>query len=126
MAFHAATTTRTGEKSVPVAFFSLEMSAEQLGTRILSERARLDSEQIRRGKLNSEDFDRLVDASNAISSAPFFIDDTPSLSISQVSTRARRLKRTSGLGLIVVDYVQLLGPELGKKQDAQARRLRVY
>ena len=79
MAFHAATTTRSGEKSVPVAFFSLEMSAEQLGTRILSERARLDSEQIRRGKLNSGDFDSLVDASNAISSAPFFIDDTPSI-----------------------------------------------
>ena len=123
MAFHAATTTRSGEKSVPVAFFSLEMSAEQLGTRILSERARLDSEQIRRGKLNSRDFDSLVDASNAISSAPFFIDDTPSISISQVSSRARRLKRTSGLGLIVVDYVQLLGPELGKKPENRTQEI---
>ena len=122
MAFHAATTTRSGEKSVPVAFFSLEMSAEQLGTRILSERARLDSE-IRRGKLNSRDFDSLVDASNAISSAPFFIDDTPSISISQVSSRARRLKRTSGLGLIVVDYVQLLGPELGKKPENRTQEI---
>ena len=123
MAFHAATTTRTGEKSVPVAFFSLEMSAEQLGTRILSERARLDSEQIRRGKLNSRDFDSLVNASNAISSAPFFIDDTPSLSISQVSSRARRLKRTSGLGLLVIDYIQLLSPELGKKPENRTQEI---
>ena len=79
IAFHAATTTRSGEASVPVAFFSLEMAAEQLGTRILSERAQIDSEQIRRGKLDGPEFDRLVGASNNISAAPFFIDDTPSL-----------------------------------------------
>ena len=70
IAFHAAITTRTGETAVPVAFFSLEMAAEQLGTRILSERAQIDSEQIRRGKLNSVEFDQLVIASNAISGAP--------------------------------------------------------
>ena len=80
------------------------MAAEQLGTRILSERAQVDSEQIRRGKLNSAEFDQLVFASNAISRAPFFIDDTPSLSVSQLSSRARRMKHTSGLGLIIVDY----------------------
>ena len=74
------------ETAVPVAFFSLEMAAEQLGTRILSERAQVDSEQIRRGKLNSAEFDQLVIASNAISGAPFFIDDTPSLSVSQLES----------------------------------------
>ena len=108
MAFHTATTTRTGEMAAPVAFFSLEMSAEQLGTRILSERAKIDSEQIRRGKLDTEEFDRLIAASNSISAAPFFIDDTPSLSVSQISSRARRMKRTTGLGLIVIDYLQLM------------------
>ena len=121
--FHAAITTRTGEKSVPVAFFSLEMAAEQLGTRILSERAQVDSEQIRRGKLNSTEFDQLVGASNAISSAPFFIDDTPSLSVSQLASRARRLKRTSGLGLIVVDYLQLLTAQLGVKSENRVQEI---
>ena len=103
MAFHSATTTRTGEEARPVAFFSLEMSAEQLGTRILSERARIDSNAIRQGDLNAEEFDRLVEVSNQLSVAPFYIDDTPSLSVSQVASRARRMKRTGGLGLIVVD-----------------------
>ena len=123
IAFHAAVTTRTGETAVPVAFFSLEMAAEQLGTRILSERAQVDSEQIRRGKLNSTEFDQLVSASNAISSAPFFIDDTPSLSVSQLASRARRLKRTSGLGLIIVDYLQLLTPQLGVKSENRVQEI---
>ena len=107
IAFHAATTTRTDENFVPVAFFSLEMAAEQLGTRILAERAQVDSEQIRRGKLNSREFDQLVSASNAISSAPFYVDDTPSLSVSQLASRARRLKRTTGLA---VSYTHLTLP----------------
>ena len=123
IAFHAAITNRTGETPVPVAFFSLEMAAEQLGTRILSERAQVDSEQIRRGKLNSTEFDQLIVASNAISGAPFFIDDTPSLSVSQLSSRARRLKRTSGLGLIIVDYLQLLTPQLGVKSENRVQEI---
>ncbi len=123
IAFHAATTTHTGEESVPVAFFSLEMAAEQLGTRILSERSQIDSEQIRRGKLDGPEFDRLVSASNSISSAPFFIDDTPSLSVSQLASRARRLKRTTGLGLIVVDYLQLLTPQLGIKSENRVQEI---
>lgn len=123
MAFHTATTTRTGEMAAPVAFFSLEMSAEQLGNRILSERARISSELIRRGKLDSEEFERLITASNTISSAPFFIDDTPSLSVSQLASRARRLKRTSGLGLIVVDYLQLLTPQLGLRTENRVQEI---
>ena len=113
----------SGEESVPVAFFSLEMAAEQLGTRILAERAQVDSEQIRRGKLNSVEFDQLVSASNAISSAPFFIDDTPSLSVSHLASRARRMKRTSGLGLIVVDYLQLLTPQLGVRSENRVQEI---
>ena len=123
IAFHAATTKRTGENAVPVAFFSLEMAAEQLGTRILAERAQVDSEQIRRGKLNSQEFDQLVSASNAISSSPFYIDDTPSLSVSQLASRARRLKRTIGLGLIVVDYLQLLTPQLGVRSENRVQEI---
>ena len=123
MAFHAATTTRTAEEARPVAFFSLEMSAEQLATRILSERARIDSNAIRQGDLNAEEFDRLVEVSNQLSFSPFFIDDTPSLSVSQVASRARRMKRTSGLGLIVVDYLQLLAPQLGVKSENRVQEI---
>jgi replicative DNA helicase len=121
--FHIATTTRTGEKAAPVAFFSLEMSAEQLGTRIMSERAQIDSSSIRQGQLTSDDFDRLVEASNSMSAAPFFIDDTPSLSVSQVASRARRLKRTTGLGLIIVDYLQLLMPQLGVRPENRVQEI---
>ena len=123
MAFHAATTTRTGENAVPVAFFSLEMSAEQLGTRILAEQSELDSEGIRRGRLNTAEFSQLVEASTRISSAPFFIDDTPGLSVSQVASRARRLKRTHGLGLIVVDYLQLLGAQIGVRAENRVQEI---
>ena len=123
MAFHTATTTRTGETAAPVAFFSLEMSAEQLGTRILSERAQIDSNAIRQGELNAEEFDRLVEVSNQLSVSPFFIDDTPSLSVSQVASRARRMKRTTGLGLIVVDYLQLLAPQLGVKSENRVQEI---
>ena len=73
--------------------------------------------------MNSRDFDNLVNASNAISSASFFIDDTPAISISQVSSRARRLKRTTGLGLVVIDYIQLLAPELGKKTENRTQEI---
>ena len=123
MAFHAATTTRTGERSVPVAFFSLEMSADQLGTRILAEAAELDSEAIRRGRLKKAEFAQLVDASARISDAKFFIDDTPGLSISQVASRARRLKRTHGLGLIVVDYLQLLSAQIGVRAENRVQEI---
>ena len=123
IAFHAATTTWTGEESVPVAFFSLEMSAEQLGMRILSERSEIDSENIRRGNLNDREFIQLVDASNAIGSAAFYIDDTPAISVSQLASRARRLKRTSGLGLIVVDYLQLLSAQFGTRPENRVQEI---
>jgi replicative DNA helicase len=91
-----------------VAFFSLEMSAEQLATRILAEQAEVASHKIRQGELENEEFDRLVVAAQDLHRLPLYIDDTPALSVSALRTRARRLKRQHGLGLIVIDYLQLL------------------
>ncbi|MFA9230754.1 MAG: hypothetical protein RIR95_2153 [Pseudomonadota bacterium] len=91
-----------------VGFFSLEMSAEQLAARILSEASEVPSEQIRRGDMTEVEFRRFVDAAKALESCPLYIDDTPALPISQVAARARRLKRTHGLDVLVIDYLQLL------------------
>ncbi len=91
-----------------VGFFSLEMSAEQLAARILSEASEVPSEQIRRGDMTEGEFRRFVDAAKQLESCPLYIDDTPALPISQVAARARRLKRTHGLDVLMVDYLQLL------------------
>ena len=91
-----------------VGFFSLEMSAEQLATRIMSEQAGIPSEKIRRGMIEEVEFKRLVEASQEMASLPLFIDQTGGISIAQLAARARRLKRQQGLGLIIVDYLQLL------------------
>lgn len=91
-----------------VGFFSLEMSAEQLAARILSEAAEVPSEQIRRGDMSEDEFRRFVEAAKALEHCPLFIDDTPALPISQVAARARRLKRTQGLDVLIIDYLQLL------------------
>ena len=90
-----------------VGFFSLEMSAEQLATRILSETSEIPSEQIRRGDMTEAEFRRFVDAARTLESCPLFIDDTPALPINQLAVRARRLKRMHGLDLMLVDYLQL-------------------
>ena len=91
-----------------VGFFSLEMSAEQLAARILSEASEVPSDQIRRGDMTETEFRRFVEAAKALESCPLFIDDTPALPISQLAARARRLKRTHGLDVIFVDYLQLV------------------
>jgi replicative DNA helicase len=91
-----------------VAFFSLEMSSDQLATRVLAEQANINSESLRMGKINQAEFNSLARAAGALSELPFYIDDTPALSIAALRTRARRLKRQRGVGLIVVDYLQLL------------------
>ena len=91
-----------------VGFFSLEMSAEQLASRILSEVAEIPSNQIRRGDFTESEFRRVVDAAKELEAAPLFIDDTPALPISQLAARARRLKRTHGLDALFVDYLQLV------------------
>jgi replicative DNA helicase len=91
-----------------VGLFSLEMSAEQLATRILSEQASIPSEKIRRGMIDEAEFKRLVEASQEMATLPLFIDQTGGISVGQLAARARRLKRQHGLGLIVIDYLQLL------------------
>jgi len=97
-----------------VGFFSLEMSAEQLAARILSEASEVPSEQIRRGDMTEGEFRRFVEAAKALEACPLFIDDTPALPISQVAARARRLKRMHGLDVLFVDYLQLLRPATAK------------
>jgi replicative DNA helicase len=91
-----------------VAFFSLEMSADQLATRVLSEQSGISSENLRMGKISREDFKQLARAAAELESLPLYIDDTPGLTIAALRTRARRMKRQRGIGLIIVDYLQLL------------------
>lgn len=92
-----------------VGFFSLEMSAAQLAQRILSEAAEVPSEQIRKGDLNPQEFQRYLRAAQDLENCPLYIDDTPALPIAQVAARARRLKRSpQGLDLLIIDYLQLL------------------
>jgi replicative DNA helicase len=91
-----------------VGFYSLEMSAEQLAARILSEAAEIPSQQIRSGDMTEPEFRRFVDAAKALEACPLYIDDTPALPISQLAARARRLKRTHGLDVLIVDYLQLV------------------
>lgn len=91
-----------------VGFYSLEMSAEQLAARVLSEAAEVPSEQIRKGDMTEEEFRRFVEAAKTLESCPLYIDDTPALPIAQLAARARRLKRTHGLDLLIVDYLQLV------------------
>ena len=101
-----------------VGFFSLEMSAEQLATRILAEQAEISSSDIRRGNIHESQFSRLVDVSNLMSTVPLFIDDTGGISVQQLAARARRLKRQKGLDLLIVDYLQLLS---GSKKASENR-----
>ncbi|MEO1704443.1 MAG: replicative DNA helicase [Pseudomonadota bacterium] len=97
-----------------VGFYSLEMSAEQLAARILSEAAEIPSEQIRKGDMTETEFRRFVEAAKELEACPLFIDDTPALPISQLAARARRLKRTHGLDVLIVDYLQLVRPASAK------------
>ena len=91
-----------------VGFFSLEMSAEQLATRIISERTGVPSSTIRRGGISESDFEKIKDVSIEMQNLPFYVDETGGLSIAQLAARARRLKRQRGLDLLVIDYIQLL------------------
>ena len=108
IAFNAAQNINKQDYKSSVAFFSLEMSSEQLSTRILAEQSRIKSNDIRRGKINQEDFEKFIEASKNLENLPLHIDDTPAITISALSNRARRLKRKQGLDLIVIDYIQLM------------------
>ncbi len=106
-----------------VALFSLEMSAEQLATRILAEQAEIPSSDIRRGNIHESQFARLVDVSRMLESVPLYIDDTGGLSISQLAARARRLKRQKGLDLMIIDYIQLLSGSSRKANENRVQEL---
>ncbi len=108
IAYYAAKKLQDDKEKSSVAFFSLEMSSEQLSTRILSEQARIKSNDIRRGMATKEELDRYIETSRNIYELPLYIDETPALAISTLSNRARRIKRLFGLNLIVVDYIQLM------------------
>ena len=100
-----------------VAIFSLEMSAEQLAARILSSVTETPGHKLRTGNLEMEEFQRIIGAVNTYQKLPLYIDDTPGIGINTIRTRARRLKRTHGLGLIVVDYIQLISGTGDKKSE---------
>ena len=108
IAFHAAEQLQQSGKKSSIAFFSLEMSSEQLSTRILAEQSRIKSNDIRRGKISEEQFDKFIETSKNISELPLYIDETPAISIAAMSNRARRIKRLFGLDMIIVDYIQLM------------------
>ncbi|MEN2494616.1 MAG: Replicative DNA helicase [Hyphomicrobiaceae bacterium hypho_1] len=101
-----------------VGFFSLEMSSEQLATRILSEQTEITSEKIRRGMIDEKEFRKLADVARVMSEVPLFIDQTGGISIAQLAARARKLKRQKGLDLLIVDYLQLLS---GGRRNGESR-----
>ncbi len=107
-----------------VAFFSLEMSAEQLALRILAEQAQVSSDEIRRGRITQAQFDSVLLASRELEAIKLYIDDTPAISVSQLRTRARRLLRSQGrLDLIVVDYIQLMQPGAGRRPENRVQEV---
>ena len=108
IAFNAATNIQKTNRKSCITFFSLEMSSEQLSTRILAEQSRIKSNDIRRGKISEEQFEQFLETSKNISELPLYIDETPAITIASLSNRARRIKRLYGLDMVVVDYIQLM------------------
>ena len=108
IAFNAAKKIQNDERKSSIAFFSLEMSSEQLSTRILAEQSRIKSNDIRRGRISEDQFDKFIETSKNVSELPLYIDETPAISIAALSNRARRIKRLYGLDMVVVDYIQLM------------------
>jgi len=115
IAFHAAKNIQKNSSKSSVAFFSLEMSSEQLSTRILSEQSKIRSNDIRRGKISEKEYEQFIETSKNIWDLPLYIDETPAITIAAISNRSRRIKRLFGLDLIVVDYIQLM--RTGGKKD---------
>ena len=115
IAFNAAQKLQESQRKSSVAFFSLEMSSEQLSTRILAEQSRIKSNDIRRGRISDEQFDKFIETSKNITELPLYIDETPAISIAAMSNRARRIKRLFGLDMIVVDYIQLMRGSINNK-----------
>ena len=91
-----------------VAVFSLEMSKEQLATRLMCAEGRVDSQKTRSGKLSTQDFERLADAADRLAKAPIYIDDTPGITLTEILAKCRRVKMEHGLALVMIDYLQLM------------------
>jgi len=124
IAYHAAQNLLSKQEKSSIAFFSLEMSSEQLSTRILSEQARIKSDDIRRGKVTETEINRYIETSRNIYNLPLYIDETPAITISTLSNRARRIKRLFGLSLIVVDYIQLMrAPSSNNRGDNRVQEV---
>ena len=117
IAYNAAQNILKRQEKSSIAFFSLEMSSEQLSTRILSEQARIRSDDIRRGKVTEEEINRYIETSRNIYNLPLYIDETPAITIATLSNRARRIKRLNGLSLVVVDYIQLMRSNANKSDN---------
>ena len=122
IAFNAAKKFQQDGKKTSVAFFSLEMSSEQLSTRILAEQSRIKSNDIRRGRISEDQFDKFIESSKDNSELPLYIDETPAISIAALSNRARRMKRIYGLDLIVVDYIQLM-TAVNSRRDGRVQEI---
>ena len=122
IAFNAAKNIQEKNLKSSVAFFSLEMSSEQLATRILSEQARIKSNDIRRGKISEKEMEQFIETSKNILELPLYIDETPAITIAALSNRARRIKRLFGLDLVVVDYIQLMRAA-SKKNDGRVQEI---
>ena len=106
-----------------VGFFSLEMSAEQLATRIIAEQTSIPSNQIRRGGISESDFEKIKDYSIELQNIPLYVDETGGLSVAQLAARARRLKRQRGLDLVVIDYLQLLQGSTRRSQENRVQEI---
>ena len=122
ISYNAAQNILKRQEKSSVAFFSLEMSSEQLSTRILSEQAKIKSDDIRRGKVTEEEINRYIETSRNIYNLPLYIDETPAITIATLSNRARRIKRLFGLSLIVVDYIQLMRSS-SNKNDGRVQEI---
>jgi replicative DNA helicase len=106
-----------------VGFFSLEMSAEQLATRIISEQTEIPSNHIRRGKISEADFEKIKDYSIELQNLPLYVDETGGISVAQLAARARRLKRQRGLDVIVIDYLQLLSGSSKRSSENRVQEI---
>ncbi len=112
------------EHNVPVAFFSLEMSKESLVQRMLTSEARIDAQRLRKGMLRDDDFPRLARAAGILSSAPVWIDDTPGITLLEMRSKARRLKADAGVGMVIVDYLQLMqGPARSESRQQEVSQI---
>ncbi len=119
----AAEDDKPTHKGGVVAFFSLEMSAEQLATRLLSDAAEIESDRIRRGKISKQEYERLADEAVNLQKLPLHIDETGAIGIAQLQARARRLQRTHGLDCVVVDYLQLVTSSARNKNDGRVQEV---